>query len=272
MNELPEITSRDNQRLVQARKVRDGHSTGSMFIEGKRLTVEALRSKLDISLCLVSQRFADSSHNTEILNRLASDAHYIYELPDRVFRTVAATEHSQGVILIAEKPASTVTAIEQRLTSNITLPIVLLMLRVNNPSNIGAVLRTAEAAGVAGVIVTEGSADIFLPKALRASMGAAFRIPTWTGPDFERVVAWSDKIGLRSTAIGAESPISYTRSNLRIPRLLVFGSEAHGIHKDEIVKVDESLCIPMKNEVESLNLAVAAGIILFEAKRQAEAI
>jgi TrmH family RNA methyltransferase len=268
MNEIPHITSRDNQRLVLARKVRDGHSVGSIFIEGKRLTLEALRSELEISTCFMSQRFADSNENAEILDLLEQSAGLIFALPDRVFRTIAATENSQGVIVVAERPASSLEIIEQNLGAHLSLPIVLLLLRANNPSNLGAVLRTAEASGVAGVIISKGSTDAFSPKALRASMGSAFRIPIWTGPDFETVITWTEKTGLRPTAIGAVSKSSYTNADLRVPRLLIFGSEAHGIGNAEMDKINESLYVPMENDVESLNLAVAAGVILFEAKRQ----
>ena len=270
MNELPEISSRDNQRLVQARKVRDGHSSGSMFIEGKRLTLEALRSALDISVCFVSQRFADSSVNAGMLDQLSVESDYIFELPDRVFSTIAATENSQGVILIAERPGNSVMAIERHLSSEGNLPIVLFMLRANNPSNLGAILRTAEASGVAGVIVSVGSADVFSPKTIRASMGSAFRLPIWSGADFEKVMIWAEKLGLLSTAIVTDSQVSYSQADFRIPRLLVFGSEAHGIYQGEINRIAESISIPMENTVESLNLGVAAGIILFEAKRQAD--
>lgn len=268
MNDLLKIISRDNQRLAHARKVRDGYSKATMFIEGKRLTLEALRSGLGISACFVAERFANSSQNAEILGRLAASAQAIYELSDSLFRTVAATENSQGVIVMAERPATSLKRIEENLDSKGTLPIVLLLLRVNNPSNLGAILRTAEAAGVAGVIISNGSTDVFSPKAIRASMGAAFRVPIRAGADFESVITWADKLQLRATVIGTASRNSYSNADLRIPRLLIFGSEAHGIDILELNKVNEALSIPMENEVESLNLGVAAAIILFEAKRQ----
>ncbi len=268
MDDLPQITSRDNQRLVQARKVRDGHTTTALFVEGKRLTLEALRTRLSISTCFVSERFAVRSENSEILMDLEGSSQTIFELPDRVFRTVAATENSQGVIVIAERPANSVEAIENNLGSKDKLPTVLLMLRVNNPSNLGAVLRTAEAAGVAGVIITKQSTDVFSPRAIRASMGAVFRIPIWPEVDFEQAVDWAEQLGLQSTAIGTASQNSYVNADLRIPRLLIFGSEAHGIGREEMDRINESMCIPMEGGVESLNLAVAAAIVLFEAKRQ----
>lgn len=268
MKQLPEISSRDNQRLVQARKIRDGHSTGSIFIEGKRLASEALRSDIEISVCFVSEKFAASGQNTVILERLETAADYIFELPERVFRSVADTENSQGVILIADKPTGTAKVIERRLQEPHSLKIVMMLMRINNPSNLGAVLRTAEAAGISGVLVSANSADAFSPKALRASMGAAFRLPVWTGAGLDEALAWAKSNGLRPTATGSTMGDVYTQADLQTPRLLLFGPEADGLAANEVNRVDESLTIPMENGVESLNLAVAAGIILFEAKRQ----
>lgn len=271
MDEIPKITSRDNQRLIYARKVRDRHAAGKLFVEGKRLSAEALRSGLEVSECFVSERFAHAGDNAEFLRNLTASARFIFELPDRVFHTIAGTDHSQGVILIAERPLHSVTAIERNLGDESMIPIVLLLFRINNPSNLGAVLRTAEAAGIAGVIVTGDSADTYSPKALRASMGAAFRIPVWNDAEFGPALKWASGHGLLLTATGADSAKNYTLADWRTPRLVIFGSEAHGLGEDEIGQVDENVRIPMENDVESLNLAVAAGIILFEAKRQHDA-
>ncbi len=268
MIQLPEISSRDNQRLVHVRKVRDGHSAGSIFIEGKRLAREALRSMIEISVCFVSERFASSEQNAEFVSMLERSSHYIFELPERVFRSVAATETSQGVILLADRPAESSMVISRRLQTAETLKIVPILVRISNPSNLGAVLRTAEAAGAPGVLVSEGSADAFSPKSLRASMGAAFRMPIWTGVSAQEAVNWAKESGLRATGTGSSSGIRYDRADLRQPRLVMFGPEAHGLGQSEIELVDESITIPMESGVESLNLAVAAGIILFEAKRQ----
>jgi RNA methyltransferase, TrmH family len=268
MIELPEISSRDNQRLVHARKVRDGQASGDMFVEGKRLAIEALRSGVEISECFVSERFADSSANSALVGRLVEKARLTFEIPDRVFRSVAATDHSQGVILIAEKPQAGVSAIERNMHAGNIIPITLLLYQINNPSNLGAVLRTAEASGIAGVITSTGSANVYSPKALRASMGAAFRVPVWADAGIEQALIWAEQKGLRTTATGVGANYSYTQADWCLPRLLVFGSEAEGLAGMDLGRINETINIPMENQVESLNLAVAAGIILFEAKRQ----
>ena len=139
---------------------------------------------------------------------------------------------------------------------------------VNDPSNLGAVFRTADAAGVAGIVVSKGSADVFSPKALRAAMGASLRIPLWENADFVDVILWSRTNGLRTTAADIGGEIEYTQIDWKLPRMVVFGSEAHGLSREALEIIDETMMISMQNGVESLNLAVSAGIILFEAVRQ----
>ena len=118
--------------------------------------------------------------------------------------------------------------------------------------------------------MTENSADVFSPKALRGAMGASLRLPIWTNAGFFEVLEWSKQKNLISICADINAEKSYTEIVWKQPRLLIFGSEAHGLSAQEREKVDESLIIPMENNVESLNLAVACGVILFEAKRQIE--
>lgn len=263
MKNIETITSRDNRRLTHARKVRDGKIEDLIFIEGRRLADEAVRSDLVIKECFVSEDYAAR----EILDLLSRRGASIAELPDRIFGTIADTKQPQGIILIAERPKGSLTLIESCL-QNPTVPMVIFLKEINNPSNLGAILRSAEAAGVAGVILSIDSADVFSPKALRASMGSAFRLPIMEGADFENTLLWAKISRLTTTATVASAETSYIDADWRTSRLLIFGSEARGLSDAEIENVDQAIGIPMENNVESLNLAVSAGVILFEAKRQ----
>jgi RNA methyltransferase, TrmH family len=268
MLELQKITSRDNQRLIGARRIRDGQGAGKMFIEGKRLAAEALRSDLAISECFVSERFVASSENATLLDSVADRARFTFELPDRLFYTISATENTQGIALIADRPDRSAKSIEARLNAGTCLPLVLLLFEINNPSNLGAILRTAEGANVAGVIVSKHSADAHSPKALRASMGAAFRLPVWIDVDFQLAMTWARDQGLVATAATVHEATPFTDLNWTTRRILILGSEAHGLGTDELERAADHAYIPMENDVESLNLAVAAGIFLYETKRQ----
>ncbi len=265
MNEIEKITSRDNQRLVNARKVRDGGMRGAVFVEGKRLAAEALRSGLAIDECF----FVSGAVDDELIQAARAAAGATFELSQKLFDTIADTKTPQGIILIARRPANGRETIEQRLRAGeATLPLVLFLKEINNPANLGAIMRTAEAAGVAGVVVSTGSADVHSPKATRAAMGASFRVPVWDGVTFDEGVEWAKRLGLTTIAADISGDTSYADNNWSKPRLLIFGSEAHGLSVEELARVDTKIIIPMADSVESLNLAVSAGIIMFEAVRQ----
>lgn len=246
------ITSRDNAKLKLVRSVRDGREDGLIFIEGFRLVDEAIRSGLEIDNIFLSADVGIAGRATEL------DSSTLVE--PKIFRSLSDTNNSQGIIAIARRPAWTL--------DDISDGSVVMLHRVNNPSNLGAVVRTAEAAGVAGVITTMGAADAFSPKALRASMGSSFRLPVIQGLSFDDLIEWARNRQLVSTAADISGNLGYTDVDWKVPRLLVFGSEAHGLDDRDLELIDEKIVIRMENEVESLNLAVSCGIILFEAKRQ----
>jgi TrmH family RNA methyltransferase len=133
---------------------------------------------------------------------------------------------------------------------------------------VGAIVRAAEAAGATGIIATANTADPFSPKALRGAMGSAFRLPVWSGPAFSEVLAWTASRRIRTIAAEASASRTYTDIDWRKSHALMFGRESVGFSAQEIAAVDDQVAIPMQGAAESLNVAVAAGIILFEAARQ----
>lgn len=269
MPEIETITSRDNAKLKLARRVRDGREPELMFVEGSRICSEALRSRASIIDCFVADEFADKKG--EMLEAIKKAGAAINRVRDDLFKTIADTDSPQGIALICNRPPSDRTAFEASFSDRrTTLPTVVLLHEANNPSNLGAILRVAEAAGVAGVIVSHNSADPFSPKAIRSSMGSAFRLPIWRDVEMEEGIEWGKERGMITTAADIAGDKSYTDIDWRSSRLLIFGSEAHGLSDAEKESVDDLIKIPMSSIVESLNLAVSAGVILFEAKRQVD--
>lgn len=262
------ITSRDNQRLKQARKARDGKIRDAVFVEGVRLAEETLRSAVSIREVFYTEAFAENERGKDLLKSFSTRRIEIFEVSEQILNSFSDTKNSQGIVLIAAKPETGQTEIETNLKRN--FPLVLLLHEINNPSNLGAILRTAEAAGASGAILTKNSVNAFSPKALRASMGAAFRVPVWENAEFSHILSWAKKKNLISVCADVNAEKSYTEIDWKKPRLLIFGSEAHGLSLSERSEIEESLIILMENDVESLNLAVSCGIILFEAKRQRE--
>ncbi|GIU80978.1 MAG: RNA methyltransferase [Acidobacteria bacterium] len=260
------ITSASNPKVKFARAVREGLEKDCVFVEGLRLAEEVLKSRLEVVNVFLTEKLATSERIKSFLFELENRRLVI--VSEKVMNLIADTETPQGIVVICKRPESGKELIENRISQKIkskVTPLVLMLNRINNPSNLGAVLRTAEAVDVEGVILTKGSADAFSPKAIRGSMGACLRLPIWERVDFFEAVAWAKKNGLRVSCADVKATKSYTQIDWKVPRLIVFGSEAEGMSKEELEEIQEIFKIPMRNNVQSLNVAVACGIILYEA-------
>jgi TrmH family RNA methyltransferase len=259
------ITSRDNKRLKDAKRVRNGKFGGLMFVEGVRLCEEAVRSGVQLRDCFVTRGFLETGRGSSLVNEAELRGASVFELSESLLDSIADTKNSQGVVLICDRPDR---AELRNFLNTGKLAIVIALSEVNNPANLGAIMRVAEAAGVSGVVTTSGSADVYSPKSLRASMGSAFRLPIRENTELEEIIRWAHERQLQVTAAAGEGSVSYTNTDWTKPRLLIFGSEGHGLSPHDLELVDETIYIPMDGNVESLNLAVACGITLFEARRQ----
>ncbi|MDQ3907453.1 MAG: RNA methyltransferase [Acidobacteriota bacterium] len=262
---MPIITSRQNPLAQRARAVRERGEGGLVFVEGLRLCEEAARSDLAAEDVLFTDRFASDERGARLLAGLRGRGARLAEVSEGVLDSVADTKTPQGVVLLARRPACDRASFERRVARD---PLVVVLHRVNNPANVGASLRVAEAAGASGVVATEGSADLLSPKALRSAMGSAFRLPLWSGARFEEVIDWcrSREIETVSTDLGAKE--THTEHDWRGARAVVCGAEAGGLTSEEIERADARVRIPMREPVESLNVAVALGLVLYEAARQ----
>lgn len=259
------ITSRDNSLLRQARAVRDGKIDELIYVEGLRLCEEAQRSNLTIEAVIVSEELLRKERAAQAIAELSRVSKRTASVSEKLLESISYTKTPQGIVVLAERPESS----EARLAANAeTNPLLVVLHQINNPVNVGAILRTAEAAGATGVITTKNTSDPFSPKALRGAMGSAFRLPIWSGPSFERVVEWCRARGIVTACADAEATTDYTDLDWS-QRIAVFvGPESTGFTAEELMNADLSVKIPMRGLAESLNVSVAAGILLFEAARQ----
>lgn len=261
------ISSRDNQRIKNAVKARDSLIKEKIFVEGARLAEEILRSGVKIHEVFFTENFSQTSRGRNFLDSAA--IYHPIEVSEKLADSLADTKNSQGIFLVCEKPETDKAQIELSLDRQTEqFPLVILLHKINNPANLGAILRTCEAVGVSGIILTKNSADVFSPKALRGAMGASLRLPIWTNADFYDVINWAKAKNFITICADVNAEKSYLDIDWRIPRLLIFGDEANGLTEEERAAIDESLIVPMENNVESLNLAVSCGVILFESKRR----
>ena len=259
------ITSRDNSLLRQARAVRDGKVGDSIFVEGLRLCEEALASGLRIEAVIYSEEIARKERAARLIEQLAKAGEKVASVSEKLLESISYTKTPQGIVVLASRPANDKSTFNEKQPA---LPLLIILHGINNPVNVGAILRTAEAAGATGAIATANTSDPFSPKALRGAMGSAFRLPIWMGGSFADVIAWCFERGVRTIGADAEGPKSFMAIDWRGSRALIVGTESTGLLPDEIAAADEAVRIPMQGSVESLNVAVATGIILYEANRQ----
>ena len=259
------ITSRDNSLLRRARAVRDGKIVESIFVEGLRLCEEALASGLKIEAVIYSDQIAAKDRAAKLIDKLGAAAKASASLSEKLLESISFTKTPQGIVLLAERPAHDELSFA---TKQPECPLVVVVHEINNPVNIGAIVRTAEAAGASGVIATANTTDPFSPKALRGAMGSAFRLPIWSSVPYAQVIDWCRAKRIRAIVADVSGSMDYSRNDWRKPSLIIFGRESMGLTPEEIAAADKVVRIPMHGATESLNVSVAAGIILFEAARQ----
>ena len=258
------IRSRGNASVRRARAVRDGRDRDFIFVEGVRLCEEALGAALDIETVFHAETVREDERGSRLLSSLERAGGRLLTITEDVLDFISDTKTAQGVVALARRPRATEDAFEPLAG----VPLVVVLHRLNNPANAGAMLRVAEAAGATGVVATAGATDLLSPKALRGSMGSAFRLPLWTGAALEEVLRWCETRGIRAVATAADAPRAHTEVDWKTARAVVVGPEASGLSHAELAAADERVRVPMRAGVESLNAAVALGIVLYEAARQ----
>jgi TrmH family RNA methyltransferase len=262
------ITSRDNQHLKLFRAaLRDGYlpAENLIAIEGPHLVEEALHSGSQIVTVLASptaDKFLDALPPTDRKELK------LLRTTEKLFDQISGTEHPQGVAALIKPREYTL----DDLTRGI--PLIVALFGVQDPGNVGAAIRSAEAFGATGVVTTKGTADPWSAKAMRASAGSALRIPLLRGLSPAIALAQFRAAGLALIATTSKSSPSSASSssprtpNFRAPLALLIGNEGSGLPPEIRRSADSTFAIPMTGPVESLNAAIAASVILYEAQRQ----
>lgn len=276
------ITSRDNRwlRLFRAALRGSGPSRGEPIgVEGPKLIEEALRSGLEGEALLLSESgeavapriLAAASESEAGIARSR-----ILKTTDRLFASVAGTEAPQGVAALFQQP---VWGLEDVLRGPGVMrecsPLVIVLAAIQDPGNVGTIVRSAEAFGATGVVASRGTADPWSPKALRASAGAVLRLPVLRGMAIPVLMAQLRIAGVRIFAAAAHAENGGNvgagirhGADLREPAAIFIGNEGSGLPAEVTRSADAFVAIPMSQTVESLNAGVAASIILYEAARR----
>jgi TrmH family RNA methyltransferase len=233
---------------------------GLTLAEGVRLLEEALASGVTVRGAATSPTLESTPRGSALKARLEHAGVLLEEVDDDELMRLAGTEHPQGIVAVVEPRRWTLDDIA------ITPSAVVLVLDgVQDPGNVGALARTALGLGAAGLVALPGTADLYNPKALRGSMGALFRLPS-VGSGADGFIAWARGAGLALWTSASEgTPVGHARREG--PIALLVGNEGAGVHPDLAAVATRSVSVPLERGVESLNVAVAAGILLYEVTR-----
>lgn len=255
------ITSPANEKLKYARRVREGREPGWMFLEGDRLIEAYLEAGGGGGQAFHSPELGERAR--ALLETLEARGCALWPTQEAVLATVSDTVSPQGVIVLAQRPS---VPLDQTLRADGALLLVGLD-ALQDPGNTGTIIRTAEAAGADAVLSLRGSVDPFAPKTLRSAMGSAFRLPIFCDLEPERLLTLAADHHCLVVATDGRASTPYTDYDWRQPTLLLLGNEGSGIRPALLEASDVRLSIPMKRPVESLNVATAAAVLLFEARR-----
>ncbi|MGI8426903.1 MAG: TrmH family RNA methyltransferase [Actinomycetota bacterium] len=262
------ITSLQNPQVQKARKLhkrsfRNEHQ--KFLVEGVRGVVEALSSGATVGPVFVQEGL--DGRAVEALNEAGLSSVEVFEVTRPVMGAISGTVTSPGVVALADfvdvEPA--------KLLSEAS-GLVSVLAKVRDPGNAGTILRTCRAAGVDALFVAAGSVDIYNPKFVRASAGALFAVRVARDADASWLLTQLGKSGFQRIATDPRGETVYHQLSLAGPTAFVFGNEAWGLADNVAGLVDKRTRIPMAGLTESLNVSIAAAVVLFEAARQREMV
>ena len=256
------ITSESNSILKTVRTLhrRQTREKEKLFLlEGSHCLIEALKKNLNLKSILVSETYL--REGLEALQQL--DIAAVNVVNDKLFNELATTSSSCGVLAIAEIPKQNRAEIKHW-----SPRIFAIADAVQDPGNLGTIIRTAYAAQLGGLLILKGSVDLYSPKVVRAAAGALFALPIFSDLEAKETIEMLKDENIRLIICEANARKRYFDVNLTEPVALALGNEGQGISPLLKASADESVSIPMNPESESLNVAISGGIILFESLRQ----
>ena len=262
------IASRKNPFVATVRRVADGEDRERLLLDGLHLVEEARGAQVAIaSAAFTARALANPDGRArKLATALAGTGVRVVQVTDPVMDALSPTAHPSGVVAVAARPRRT---LEDVLGAADGRPaLVVVAVDVQDPGNVGAIARVAEAAGATGYVAAGQSADPFGWKALRGSMGSVLRLPTAQDRDATSVIGVLKAHRLHCVAAAPEGAVSFDAIDWRGPIACFLGSEGAGLSPEVIAMADRRVRIPMAAPVESLNVAVSAGLLLYEARRQ----
>ena len=258
------ITSRSNAQIKKImhlkKSVKERDAQGVFFAEGIKMLREAPPAR--VRMVYASASFASGKENARLLEGVPHEI-----VTDEIFTGIADTRTPQGVISLVEQRHFQ----PQDLLTTERTPLLLALETLQDPGNLGTIVRMAEGAGVTGILLSGDCVDIYNPKVIRSTMGSIYRMPFCYVEDLRPWLILWKKRGIRLFAAHLQGRAAYEEEDYTLPAAFMIGNESRGLTDGTSGLADRLIRIPMQGQVESLNAAVAASILAFEAARQRRA-
>lgn len=261
---MPTLTNPRNPHVKQVRKLhqrKEREATGLFVVEGIRHVGEAIEAKADVQYLCYAPDLLQSPYALELIARESARGLRCYALAPDVFRSLAEKENPPGILAVVRQPHARL----DTLTPDVA-PWLVALVAPQDPGNIGAILRSIDAVGANGLILLDGGADPYHPNAVRASLGALFWMPVVSAA-FADFVTWANAQGYHLYGASAHGTENYHAVTYTRPMILVLGNEQKGLSPQQAAACQHLVRMPMQGRVTSLNLAVAAGVMLYAMMR-----
>lgn len=250
------------KHIIQLQKKSKTRYEQRVFVvEGPKMTFEAPKDWVE--KIYVSESFCKDLGNVSQLEK------YTYEVvSDSVFKNISDTQTPQGILAIVKMPEYTLEDLLEISSGKEQKPHLLILESIQDPGNLGTMLRTGEGAGVSGIIMNRTTVDIFNPKTIRSTMGSLYRVPFYITEDLQGTLQELKKNGILLYAAHLKGTKSYDMPDYTTGTAFLIGNEGNGLSEEIAELSDEYIRIPMEGQVESLNAAIAATLLMYEVNRQ----
>jgi len=263
------VTSAANPRIKQFRKLRDRkerQATGLFSIEGLRIVAEAAEQSAAFESLVVAPELLTSEFGQELVGKIAATGVTVLEVSAPVFESISLKEGPAGLAAVIHQRWASLENVQPN-----TQRTWVALDSVADPGNLGTILRTHDAVGGVGVILLDHSTDPYDPTSIRASMGAVFT-QTLVRASFEAFAEWKEQRRARLVGTSDKAAADYAAYHYPPDLVILMGSERQGLQERHLRLCDEVVAIPMRGSSDSLNLAVATGVVLYEVHNQRRGI
>lgn len=258
------ITSTSNQKVRQVaqwqNKARERRKAGIFLAEGFKMFEEAPESWIRESY--VSRASMEKAKGMPFIWKKLSQTGYEI-VSEEVFQKMSDTQTPQGILTVLKQPQYQLEMLLKQKD-----PLLAVLEDLQDPGNLGTIIRTGEGAGITGVIMSAKTVDIFNPKVIRATMGSIYRVPFVYAEDMEQTLTEMVNAGIHTYAAHLKGQQFYDSFSYKEPTAFLIGNEGNGLRESTAEMAEHYLKIPMEGKVESLNAAIAAALLLYEAHRQ----